>query len=328
MDRCCSQQRPPLPPLQAPPAADPTPSDLARASSVLCHLTLRTRLASVPPPLLLGKLGRLGRLNAVVPGSLVYLVDQLSNRRFLVDTSASYSIFPHQSSSPPSGPRLRGEKPLPYCYMTAGSPGVFCWPPFFPYHWCGFSAAFPANGGPGSQHAGGQGQPAVVCDGVVSHDRLILFAGGGESSCSTHSHRSTVTSQQSPVISHQSAGGGGLFFIAGVSSGCSCSSHSHQFTVSGHQSAVISQRSSVTGHQAAAPAAALAAPSAHSFEKLVADFPPVFNSSKILPRRPSGDVVRGAPHHHQGPASVVQIPPPRQQKAGCGEEGVSADGEG
>ncbi len=35
-------------------------------------------------------------------------MDQLSNRRFLVDTSASYSIFPHSSAAPPSGPKLRG----------------------------------------------------------------------------------------------------------------------------------------------------------------------------------------------------------------------------
>ncbi len=55
-----------------------------------------------------GKLGRQGRLNAVVPGSLVHIVDQLSNRRFLVDTGASYSIFPHSSAAPPSGPKLRG----------------------------------------------------------------------------------------------------------------------------------------------------------------------------------------------------------------------------
>jgi hypothetical protein len=38
-----------------------------------------------------GKLGRQGRLNAVVPGSLVHIVDQLSNRRFLVDTARSPS---------------------------------------------------------------------------------------------------------------------------------------------------------------------------------------------------------------------------------------------
>ncbi len=36
------------------------------------------------------------------------MLDQLSNWRFLVDTGASYSIFPHNSSSPPTGPLLAG----------------------------------------------------------------------------------------------------------------------------------------------------------------------------------------------------------------------------
>jgi hypothetical protein len=68
-------------------------------------------------PLLLGKLGRQGRLNAVVPGSLDHIVDQLSNRCFLIGTGASFSIFPHNSSASPSGPNLRG---------TAGQL-ILCW---------------------------------------------------------------------------------------------------------------------------------------------------------------------------------------------------------
>jgi hypothetical protein len=55
-----------------------------------------------------GKLGHQGRLNNVVPGSLVHIVDQLSNRRFLMDTGASDSIFLHSSAAPPSGHKLRG----------------------------------------------------------------------------------------------------------------------------------------------------------------------------------------------------------------------------
>jgi len=39
---------------------------------------------------------------------LVYILDRNSNRRFLIDTGATYSVFPHRSSSPPSGPRLTG----------------------------------------------------------------------------------------------------------------------------------------------------------------------------------------------------------------------------
>ncbi len=56
-------------------------------------------------------------MNAVAPRQLVHIVDQLTGRRFLVDTGASYSIFPHRSTSPPSGPLLTG----------AGSQRIPCW---------------------------------------------------------------------------------------------------------------------------------------------------------------------------------------------------------
>ncbi len=36
------------------------------------------------------------------------VVQSLTGTKFLVDTGASYSIFPHKSRRPPSGPRLRG----------------------------------------------------------------------------------------------------------------------------------------------------------------------------------------------------------------------------
>ncbi len=62
----------------------------------------------VPGSLQLGKLAARGRLNAVAPGPLVHVVDQNSKRHFLVDTGASFSIFPHQSSAAPSGPTLFG----------------------------------------------------------------------------------------------------------------------------------------------------------------------------------------------------------------------------
>ncbi len=54
-----------------------------------------------------GKLTHRGFLT-VTPVRLVHVLDQLSNRRFLLDTGASYSIFPHSSSSPPTGPLLAG----------------------------------------------------------------------------------------------------------------------------------------------------------------------------------------------------------------------------
>ena len=69
------------------------------------------------PPQLVGKLGGPGRLNAVAAGQLIHMLDQVSNRRFLVDTGASYSILPHVSSLPASGPKL---------YGPAGQP-IPCW---------------------------------------------------------------------------------------------------------------------------------------------------------------------------------------------------------
>ena len=40
------------------------------------------------------------------PDALLYLHDSLSSRRFLVDTGAARSVFPHRSSTPTSGPVL------------------------------------------------------------------------------------------------------------------------------------------------------------------------------------------------------------------------------
>ncbi len=64
---------------------------------------------------LVGKLGSPGQLNAVAAGQLIHMLDQISNRRFLVDTGASYSILPHRSSLPASGPKLYGPagQPIP-----------------------------------------------------------------------------------------------------------------------------------------------------------------------------------------------------------------------
>jgi hypothetical protein len=51
---------------------------------------------------------RRGRINAVAPGRLVHIVDESTQRRFLVDTGAAYSIFPFSSTGKQSGPRLTG----------------------------------------------------------------------------------------------------------------------------------------------------------------------------------------------------------------------------
>ena len=41
-------------------------------------------------------------------GPLIYLRDKLSGKLFLVDTGAEWTLLPHWSSSPPSGPALQG----------------------------------------------------------------------------------------------------------------------------------------------------------------------------------------------------------------------------
>ena len=63
----------------------------------------------MPGPLHLAwKLGGPGRLNTVAAGRLIHMLDKISKRRFLLDTGASYSILPHRSSLPASGPKLFG----------------------------------------------------------------------------------------------------------------------------------------------------------------------------------------------------------------------------
>ncbi len=61
-----------------------------------------------PAVFLGGKLGSRGQINAMLPGQLLHLCDELSKRRFLVDTGAVFSVFPHRSKGAPSGPSLRG----------------------------------------------------------------------------------------------------------------------------------------------------------------------------------------------------------------------------
>jgi hypothetical protein len=69
------------------------------------------------PLRLVGKLGGRGRVAAVAPGKLLYLRDQHSGVLYLVDSGAAFSIIPHSSSAPASGPPLTG---------PAGQP-ISCW---------------------------------------------------------------------------------------------------------------------------------------------------------------------------------------------------------
>jgi hypothetical protein len=75
-----------------------------------------------------------GRINAVAPGRLVHIVDEASQRCFLVDTGAAYSIFPYFSPGKQSGPRLKdadglhipcwGERRLTLSFLGL----LFVWP--------------------------------------------------------------------------------------------------------------------------------------------------------------------------------------------------------
>ena len=51
------------------------------------------------------------------PGHLLVFTDSVSNQQFLVDTGSAYSIIPHQSSAPPSGPSV----------MAADRTSIPCW---------------------------------------------------------------------------------------------------------------------------------------------------------------------------------------------------------
>jgi hypothetical protein len=80
-------------------------------------LDLRQKGPKVRGPLQLGKLARQGRLNAIVPGSLLHVTDRATQKKFLVDTGASSSILPNHSPTTPSGPSLTGPDgtPIPCC---------------------------------------------------------------------------------------------------------------------------------------------------------------------------------------------------------------------
>ncbi len=51
---------------------------------------------------------RRGPINAIAPGALLHVQDQLTGVKLLVDTGAAFSVLPHNSGSAPTGPALRG----------------------------------------------------------------------------------------------------------------------------------------------------------------------------------------------------------------------------
>ena len=56
---------------------------------------------------LAGKLASWGVVGAIHPSNLVKATDELSGASLLVDTSSTFCIIPHSSSSPPCGPLLK-----------------------------------------------------------------------------------------------------------------------------------------------------------------------------------------------------------------------------
>jgi hypothetical protein len=83
-------------------AASKAPSGLCEA-----HFCTGTKLMWKPSNMLLaGKLDGPAQLNAVAAGQLIHFQKQQSERRFLVNTEASYSIFLHHSCSTPHNSRL------------------------------------------------------------------------------------------------------------------------------------------------------------------------------------------------------------------------------
>jgi hypothetical protein len=218
------------------PTADPTPSDLARMSSGLCffHWAFADKASKCVPPCPVGKLGRQGRLNAVVPGSLVHIVDQLSNRRFLVDPGASYSIFPHSSAATPSGTKLRGGAgQLIPCWgektMNLSFQGKH-----FTWTFLLAAVSFPIIGVDFLRHFRLMVDPAAnalvdKCSAESFATVSALMAVASADSGPPLAAR--ITGPQSPVLSHRSP-------VTGPQSPV----HSHRSSVTGHQSPVTRHR--------------------------------------------------------------------------------------
>jgi hypothetical protein len=80
-------------------------------SRLACASSTRT-MGRRPPSVMAYAAGQVTRppgfLNAVTLRLLVHVLDQILNRQFLVDTGASFSIFPHHLPSSPTGPLLAG----------------------------------------------------------------------------------------------------------------------------------------------------------------------------------------------------------------------------
>jgi hypothetical protein len=96
-------------------ASELEPTVAGRRRSLLQPLRLRGKGQEMQGTLkLVEKLSGLGWLNAIAARQLIHMLDQNTNRPFLVDTGV-YSIIPHHSPLPITSPKRLG---------TAGQPDI------------------------------------------------------------------------------------------------------------------------------------------------------------------------------------------------------------
>jgi hypothetical protein len=96
--------------------------------------------------MVLGKLACPARLNAAAAGQLLYIVDEQSGRRFLVDSGASLSLLPHLSSAPGDSNRLLGPTGKPIASWGGEAVQLSFGGRAFPWQFLRAAVAFPILG--------------------------------------------------------------------------------------------------------------------------------------------------------------------------------------
>jgi len=209
-----------------------------------------------------GKLIGPAGLNAIAPGQLMYVQDQGTTTRFLVDSGASFSILPHVSRSNPSGPHLSG---------PAGQP-IACW---------------------------GDKVVTITLAGQAFEWRFLLAAVSFPilGIDFLEAHRFLVDPSQRRLVQ---AASGHVVPLEVLPSGPTASVVTPSFTAAGLVPAAPASEASVQfadppaqpAQQDAVQAAAAASDAAGAFRALLAQFPGVVNPSKRLP-----PTSHGVEHH-------------------------------
>ena len=85
-------------------------------------------------------------------GQLCYLVDEIANHKFLVDTGAAYSVVPFSSTDPPHGPAIcTADKSLIPCWGVR-TRDIRAGGQLFPWTFLKAKVAFPILGADFLQH--------------------------------------------------------------------------------------------------------------------------------------------------------------------------------